>query len=285
MTALHRTFFGFLLASICCALPISAQNIRETPSPKPSLELASLSSPEPVPQTQEQDQEPSQQEIVRAKQEMKEKMELLSAQTKFVTGKPYSATSATDVVQTLADGNHILHHGASVLYRDSQGRTRREQTFPGFDSGPGETKIFIDDPVSNTAFVLEPSLKTARLLSRSPRFLHELEAGSDTLADVKLPKLDERRDIVKDELGKKTIEGIECTGTRLTITIPAGQVGNERPIAIVTETWFSPAIAGVVQSSTADPRFGQTSYTLRNVELKDQPRTLFEPPAGYRMEK
>ena len=32
-----------------------------------------------------------------------------------------------------------------------------------------------------------------------------------------------------------------------TITIPAGAVGNEKPILLVTETWFAPAIDAVVQ--------------------------------------
>ena len=99
-----------------------------------------------------------------------------------------------------------------------------------------------------------------------------------------LPKLDEKRDIVKEDLGKRTIEGVECTGTQQTATIPAGEVGNERPIAIVTETWYAPSIAAVVQSSTNDPRFGQTTYQLRNVQLSEQQRQLFEPPSDYRVE-
>ena len=45
---------------------------------------------------------------------------------------------------------------------------------------------------------------------------------------------------MKEDLGKKNIEGLECTGSQQTITIPAGEVGNERPISIVTETWYYP---------------------------------------------
>ena len=272
MIALPRTAALVFLVSACAL----AQQTNAPQDP----ELASLSAPQGV--QSKQDAERAEQ---RAKEEMREKIELLSAHSKLVAGKPYSATSTTDTVQTLADGNRILHHSSSVIYRDNQGRTRREQTFAGFDAGPGETKIFIEDPVAKAVYVLDPSEKTARSIANSREVLLKLERSSDTMANVKLPRLDEQHDIVKEDLGQKNIAGVQCTGTRQTITIPAGQIGNERPIAIVTETWFSPALEAVVQSSTNDPRFGQTTYTLANIELKDQPLTLFEPPAGYRLEK
>ena len=269
MTSLPRTAVLFFLASACALA-------QQTTAPQ-DPELASLSAPQG---------DQSKQDAERAaKEEMRAKIELLSAHSKLVTGKPYSANSTTDTVQTLADGNRIVHHSSSVVYRDSEGRTRREQTFAGFDSGPGETKIFIEDPVAKAVYVLDPGEKTARSISNSREVLLKLERSSDTMANVKLPRLDEQHDIVKEDLGQKNIAGVQCNGTRQTITIPAGQIGNERPIAIVTETWFSPAIEAVVQSSTNDPRFGQTTYTLANIELKDQPRALFEPPANYRLEK
>jgi hypothetical protein len=79
---------------------------------------------------------------------------------------------------------------------------------------------------------------------------------------------DENRDVVKEDLGTRNIEGVDCTGTRQTITIPAGAVGNEKPISIVTETWFAPAIAAVVESTTDDPRYGKTTYKLANVAVE-----------------
>jgi len=236
-------------------------------------------------------------------------LDLVTADNQVVKGKPYAADTSTETTQMLADGNRIVNRTVSKFYRDSQGRTRREQTFGNVDpsnAAPHEMKIFIDDPVSSSSYVVDPGEKTVRPMSRSKKFLtsnklmDEHEAGSGSphmlvkiLNDheagggmplLALPKLDEKRDIVKEDLGKRTIEGVECTGTQQTITIPAGEVGNERPIAIVTETWYAPAIAAVVQSSTSDPRFGQTTYQLRNVQLSEQQRQLFEPPSDYRVE-
>jgi len=234
-------------------------------------------------------------------------LDLVTARNPVVKGKPYAADTSTETIQTLADGNRIVNRSVSKFYRDSQGRTRREQTFGNVDPSnpsPHEVKIFIDDPVANSAYVLDPGDKSARLASRSDKFLAERDSGShephmlirfknDHDASIEsslsvpvpdLPKLDESHDIVKEDLGKRTIEGVECTGTQQTITIPANQVGNERPLAIVTETWYAPAIQAVVQSTTSDPRFGQTTYQLHNLQVAEQQQPLFEPPSDYHVE-
>ncbi len=267
MTTLPRTIALIVLAS-SCALAQQA----------PAVQTAGIAD------QAAQEAENAARAELRAKKEVQEKLELLAAHNKIVTGKPYTASSSTEIVQTLSDGNRIVQHSSSVIYRDTQGRVRREQTFAGVEAHPGETKIFIDDPVSGTAFVLEPDQKTARRISSSREVMLKLERTSNTMANVKLPKLDEQHDIVQEDLGTKNVQGLPCTGKRQTITIPSGQVGNERPIAIVTETWFSPDIDAVVQSSTNDPRFGQTTYTLQNPQLKDQPNALFVVPADYRVE-
>jgi hypothetical protein len=231
-------------------------------------------------------------------------LDLGTVQSDVVKDKPYAAETSTETVQTLADGNRIVNRTVSKFYRDSQGRTRREQTFGNVDltnPGPHEVKVFIDDPVNESAYVLDPGEKTARSTMHSIKFLDESNssgaprrlmkitvdhASSDNGVQhpASLPKLDEEHDIVREDLGKRVIEGVECTGKQQTITIPAGGVGNERPISIVTETWTSPAIGAVVQSITSDPRFGQTTYQLHNVQLGEQQRQLFEPPADYRVE-
>ena len=272
MTPLPRIATLIFLASSCCALA------QQTSSTQAS-ELASVASV----QANAQEAEHAEQREMAEKKEIQEKLELLAAHSKVVTGKPYYATSTTDVVQTLTDGNRIVRHSSSVIYRDSQGRTRREQTFPSFDGQPGETKIFIDDPVAKTAYVLDPHEKIVHSVTSAREIMLKLERTSDTMANVKLPRLNEEHDIVIDQLGIKNIQGVTCVGKRQTITIPVGQVGNERPIAIVTETWFSPDIEAVVQSSTTDPRFGQTTYGLDNLQLKDQPPTLFTLPNDYRL--
>jgi hypothetical protein len=86
---------------------------------------------------------------------------------------------------------------------------------------------------------------------------------------------------VTEKLGTQMIEGVSAEGTRTTITIPAGEIGNERAIEIVSERWYSPELQVVVMTRHADPRFGETTYKLTNINRAEQPKTLFEVPPGY----
>ena len=117
-------------------------------------------------------------------------LELVAADAQVVKGKPYSADSSTETVQTLTDGNRIVHRTVSKVYRDSEGRTRREETFGNVDPehpSPHEVKVFIDDPVSGTALVLDPGSKSLEKLQRSPTFLDYRKIqddGSQVMAKV-----------------------------------------------------------------------------------------------------
>jgi hypothetical protein len=88
-----------------------------------------------------------------------------------------------------------------------------------------------------------------------------------------------------ESLGKRVIEGIAAEGTRTIVTIPAGQVGNELPIQVVSESWFSPELQVVVMSKNSDPRMGETSYRLTGINRSEQSRSLFEVPADYKIEE
>lgn len=251
-------------------------------------------------------------------QEAKQKLELelVAADGRVVKGKPYSADTSTETVQTLADGNRIVQRTVSKIYRDSDGRTRREQTFGNVDPehpSPHEVKVFVDDPVNGTAFVMDQGSKSVDAVKRARPFLFEQDAGDESKRALKIVKdtedgaesgagpmvvrfkddqsggplatvIDDKRNVAKEDLGTRTIEGVDCSGTRKTITIAAGTVGNEKPITIVTETWYAQAISAVVQSTTDDPRYGKTTYQLTNVQLSEPARSLFEPPANFKMD-
>jgi hypothetical protein len=90
---------------------------------------------------------------------------------------------------------------------------------------------------------------------------------------------------VKQELGKQMIEGVEAEGTRTTVTIPAGEIGNERPIEIVSERWYSPELQLVVMSRHSDPRTGETTYKLTNINRAEPAKSLFEVPVGYTLKE
>jgi TonB family protein len=84
-----------------------------------------------------------------------------------------------------------------------------------------------------------------------------------------------------ESLGKQSVEGVEAEGTRRTVEIPVGEIGNERPIQIVFERWYSPELQVVVMTKHSDPRFGETTYRLTSINRSEPARELFEVPADY----
>ena len=88
-----------------------------------------------------------------------------------------------------------------------------------------------------------------------------------------------------ESLGTETMEGIQAAGTRIRRTIPAGTIGNDKDLVITHETWYSPELKLVIQSTQNDPRFGQTTFTLKNIQQGQPDETLFQVPADYRVNK
>jgi hypothetical protein len=198
---------------------------------------------------------------------------------KTVTGAPYSATVITESTQTLADGTHMTRSTTGAAYRDSDGRTRREETFGavGTFAATGDTKqrTFIHDPVVGVQYVLDAGARTAEKMkahSGPPPGApgnHISSAGK------------ERPDVTTESLGTQTIEGVQAEGTRRTFTIPAGKFGNDQPIQMVSESWYSAELQAIVLSKHSDPRMGEHTYRLTNITRSEPAKSLFELPADY----
>jgi hypothetical protein len=88
--------------------------------------------------------------------------------------------------------------------------------------------------------------------------------------------------LLKTELlGTQTINGIVAEGTRTTHIIPAGQIGNEKALQVVSERWYSVDLQIVLKSTRTDPRTGTTTYTVTSIQRTEPAATLFAVPAGY----
>lgn len=237
---------------------------------------------------------------------------------KVVKGAPYSAQAVTETTRTLGDGNRISRKNTSSVYRDGEGRTRRDQELGAI--GPWATAedprqtVFINDPVAGVNYILDPRTKTARKMAplriRMPHPDAPAEGGARVEFRIErevvsapapgaphripgpppLPGAPHVEDIhvtpgklkgTTESLGKQVIEGVEAEGTRTTQTIPAGAIGNEQPIQIVWEKWYSPELQMVIMSRHSDPLVGETTYKLTNIIRGEPARTLFEVPADY----
>ena len=276
-----------------------------------------------------------------------------------VTGKPYSAQAITESTQILTDGNRITQRNETRIYRDGQGRTRREQTFGGLGvwqaANEPATTITIHDPVAGTTYMMSPGTETAHAI---PSFtlapgefraqarlepgsgevvaqIDGLELGSAVPAPVPAPPGAVTRgvrvqthdvvieadsgaplgetfelpvpppgvagvarvaafpptaavvapwgEVTTEELGEQILQGVLARGSRETHTIPAGAIGNERPIAMVMERWYSEELEADVLRRNTDPRFGETTYKLVNVVLGEPSAELFVEPDSYEL--
>ena len=195
--------------------------------------------------------------------------------SKTVKSAPFSATAETEFVQTLSNGSNITRKSTAVIYRDSEGRTRREQTLsqvgPFATSGDAPQMTFISDPVAGVSYMLDPRNHTMRKMpSRGGPPPDKPEPGTPSDTNAKT-----------EALGKQMIEGVEAEGTRSTITIPVGKVGNDQPLEIVSERWYSPVLQEVILSKHSDPRYGVNAYRLKNINRSEPSTSLFQPPADY----
>lgn len=349
----------------------------------------------------------------------------MSFEGKTVKGSPYSADAVTETVMVLGDGNRITRTTTAKLYRDSEGRTRRDQSLNGIGawaaSEDAPQTFFINDPVAGVNYVLNTKTQTAEKLnqfffkresdttptartgdsaliktSSEPRrssevgglggkaikkvqpsyspvaraagaqgevlvevvvneqgdvesaraisghpllqqsavdaarqwqfkpsqfegkpvkvkgsiaFMFSMEYGYPGAANGAPPPPGLQREIsssptnglpmrtrmpsdrpeppkypeAQESLGKQTIEGVQAEGSRTTVTIPAGAIGNERPIQVVSERWYSPELQTLVMTRHSDPRFGETTFRLTNISRTEPDHSLFEVPAGYKI--
>jgi hypothetical protein len=264
-----------------------------------------------------------------------------------VVGAPYSGEEVNETSQTLADGTRIHRETKTTVYRDSQGRTRRE----------APDNITITDPAASVTYFLDPKTMTGQKLTmvggsytfmRSGSFGGTLAPpgpstftvtssgdgpGSITLNVNGVPLDDkavaeamakakssgstqtitiERREVTTaggsgggsgigvggaaggvvrialkkaegESLGKQMMEGVNAEGTRHVSTIEVGAIGNDRPIQISTESWYSPDLQMVIMSKHSDPRTGDESFRVTNISRGEPAADLFQLPVGYQI--
>lgn len=205
-------------------------------------------------------------------------LSFLSSEMRFsgrvVKGAPFSAESVSESTQVLADGSKISRRMTAKIARDSEGRTRREQQLnvlgPFNVAGEPPHLIFIDDPVAGAHYALNVRQKEVRKFPFRPNDRSEPEPPDTSGENV-------------ESLGVQLIEGMEAKGTRSTVVIPVGQIGNDRPLNIVSELWESTELKVPILSRHSDPRTGIIEYRLINIDRSEPAHNLFEVPPEFKL--
>ncbi|HWB83871.1 MAG TPA: hypothetical protein VG675_07005 [Bryobacteraceae bacterium] len=249
-----------------------------------------------------------------------------------VTNAPYSATGVTETNQELTDGTHIHQQNQYTIYRDSEGRIRREDA----------NRVWIWDPVAKVSYILDPKAQTATKLPLGtsmaggagnfvyfnakagvagvaaagvpapplppplppPTDLQEMAQVKQKIALQEMAQVKQKIATMgpmiymqsgtvsaqmpvpaekTEDLGKQSIEGVMSEGMRNTMTLETGAIGNDRPIQIVSEHWYSPELQTTIMTKHSDPRTGEETFRLTNISRGEPNQSLFQVPAGYQM--
>jgi hypothetical protein len=227
-----------------------------------------------------------------------------------VKGAPFCAVIVTEHTQPFADGNRIHTSDSSTLCRDSEGRTRREAglNLLGAAAQQPKTKLItIVDPVAGYRYMLDTSDKTARRMALPPNPAREkgvkgvgVPAKADNVmyfrtaeapgADVAFGTVfvnhesgAEGQTPATENLGDQMIDGVHATGTRVMTTIPTGKMGNEQPILVTSERWYSPELKATVMTKHNDPWAGELKTQFTSVNTSEPDTSLFTVPSDYRV--
>jgi hypothetical protein len=229
--------------------------------------------------------------------------------TAVVTGKPYKGEAVTAMTQNLMDGSTIQQSIHATIARDKEGRTVRIQEIgkfgaltaaPASANNSGQSTVTLTsifDPVANRHIDYTSDNKVAHeLVAQAPETGTNISTQGGFGLATSLPMMGKtisampvaigqaplpQNDPNAEQLGSRTISGVSTVGTRTKTVIPAGAIGNNRDLTIVNETWYSPDLHMVMESTQTDPRFGQTTYSITNFEQVDPDESLFQPPPGY----
>ena len=203
---------------------------------------------------------------------------------RLVTGSPYSALGISQTVTTLPDGHRIMRQNTIRQWRDSDGRTRSEYSLSSIGGlRPLElntTVTVIDDPETRERYVLQSSNKVAVTMPIAPC---RVNAGLEPDLSVGPPRpaglpMNVTQPV---KLGERKVNGETAAGSRVEATIPAGAIGNEKPINMSAEQWYGKNLQVVVEATYRDPRTGETRYKLSNIHRAEPDAKLFQVPDNY----
>jgi hypothetical protein len=194
----------------------------------------------------------------------------------LVSGHPYSATART--MDYSPDGLHVDSSHSEMIYRDDQGRTRREVN--------GGRDVAILDPAAGVAYNLDADRMVAmkRTLG-SAAIANQTRVPSQTLLELAAAEAKNRQNMNVEDLGTQVVNGVEAQGVRVITVIPTGQIGNDRDLKTVVDRWVSSDLHVLVKSVTTSSRSGPVHYDLTNLVLGPPDPALFQVPPGYKIQE
>ena len=191
---------------------------------------------------------------------------------------PFSSVVTAEWTKTLEDGSTVTRHNHRVVLRDSSGRIYQERRTLVPKDGPAEpllTRIEISDPALHIKYFCQPGNHVC--------VLRDYEGPPADAAEPVGSTGEGKMVLTRSDLGKNNVSGVEVTGTQETRVFAAGVIGNDRPISITKEFWYSPHLGLNMLVKRNDPRVGTQTFTVTEVSLAEPDPKYFQVPAGFKV--
>jgi hypothetical protein len=196
---------------------------------------------------------------------------------------PFSLTLHTEWVKTLSDGNTITLINQRHIYRDSQGRIFQERVALVPKTGkyvPYVTTLQYADPHAHAVFNCFQDNR-----HRCVRLPYDAtpEMNYQPVSPQPGPLPNDMGNREHENLGKQFIEAVETIGTRDRVTYNPGVFGNDAPMTVEHETWYSPQLGINLLSIRNDPRLGKQTFRATDISTAEPDPSLFQLPKGYKV--
>jgi uncharacterized protein YecT (DUF1311 family) len=195
----------------------------------------------------------------------------------LATDQPFHARIQVEVNRQLPDGTSVAQKSYSLVARDSNGREYREnrEMVPAdSDREPPISYTIVYDPKTSLRTTCYPNQRTCRQMS--------FDSTQRPTDEPTGPSSDGKSTLARESLGSKTVDGVECTGTRETLTYNPGAFGNDKLVVVTKEIWYSPRLQFNLSVTRFDPRNGTQKLEVTDLKLGDPGKEWFVLPDGYR---
>jgi hypothetical protein len=192
------------------------------------------------------------------------------------TGKPFSGRDHIEWTRTLEGGSVVTTHLYAFLARDSQGRIYREHVnfVPANSNRPSRRREFdLLDPVAHT--------RTVCMIATRRCTISGYYASTSFTPIPAGPLAKGTRYLTRESLGASVVDDLNAIGTRETLTINAGVVGNTQPLVTIKEFWFSPDLQVNLSVTRKDPREGTQMIHVEDLSRSEPDPAVFQVPAGF----
>ena len=196
----------------------------------------------------------------------------------LVPGQPFHAKVAVQIHRQLPDGTVVDQKYYTLVARDNTGRTHRESRdlIPAdSDLDPPLIRTIVYDPKTSLITNCYPEQRVCRQMTFDPT-QHPVDEPVG-------PSSDGKSVLTREDLGKKTIDGLEVIGMRESRTFNPGAFGNDKPVVVTKEIWYSPQLQFNLSVTRLDPRNGTQKLEVTDLKLGDPGPEWFSTPDGYRL--